>query len=61
MPGVSKCLTRAGLPEGRETVGWEKVLRLLVVHRLLDPGSEFRVHRQWDLNSAMDELLEADF
>ena len=49
------------LPEGRETVSWEKVLRLLVVNRLLDPGSEFRVHRQWYLNSAMDELLEAGF
>lgn len=49
------------LPEGRETVSWEKVLRLLVVNRLLDPGSEFRVHRQWHVNSAMDELLDAGF
>src|SRR6516164_7422623 len=49
------------LPEGRETVSWEKVLRLLVVNRLLDPGSEFRVHRQWYLNSAMDELLGTGF
>jgi transposase len=49
------------LPEGREAVSWEKVLRLLVVNRLLDPGSEFRVHRQWYLNSAMDELLETGF
>jgi transposase len=49
------------LPEGRERVSWEKVLRLLAVNRLLDPGSEFRVHRQWYLNSAMDELLEAGF
>ena len=49
------------LPEGREAVSWEKVLRLLVVNHLLDPGSEFRVHRQWYLNSAMDELLETDF
>ena len=49
------------LPEGRERVSWEKVLRLLVVNRLLDPGSEFRVHRQWYLNSAMEELLEAGF
>ena len=31
---------------GREMVDWEKVLRLLVVNRLIDPGSEFRVHRQ---------------
>jgi len=49
------------LPEGRERVSWEKVLRLLIVSRLLDPGSEFRVHRQWYVNSAMDELLEAGF
>ncbi len=35
------------LPDGREAVSWEKVLRLLVVNRLIDPGSEFRVHRQW--------------
>src|ERR1700756_1824725 len=49
------------LPAGRETVSWEKVLRLLVVNRLLDPGSEFRVHRQWYLHSAMDELLQTGF
>jgi len=49
------------LPEGREAVSWEKVLRLLVVNRLLDPGSEFRIHRQWFVDSAMDELLETGF
>ena len=49
------------LPEGREAVSWEKVLRLLVVNRLLEPGSEFRVHRHWFVDSAMDELLESDF
>ena len=52
---------RERLPEGREGVSWEKVLRLLVVNRLVDPGSEFRVHRQWFVDSAMDELLETDF
>jgi len=52
---------RQRLPEGRETVSWEKVLRLLVVNRLLDPGSELRVHRQWYLNSAMDELMGTGF
>jgi hypothetical protein len=36
-----------GLPDAREAVSWEKVLRWLVVNRLLDPGSEFRLHRQW--------------
>ena len=49
------------LPEGREAVGWEKVLRLLVVNRWIAPGSEFRVHRQWFVDSAMDELLGVDF
>jgi hypothetical protein len=52
---------RARFPAGREDVGWEKVLRLLVVNRLLEPGSEFRVHRHWFVESARDELLEADF
>ena len=58
-----------GLPEfwdtrlagSREEVAWEKVLQLLVVNRLLDPGSEFRVHRQWYLGTAMDALLGTDF
>lgn len=45
----------------RETVSWAKVLQLLVVNRLIDPGSEFRVHRQWFDQSAMAELLKADF
>lgn len=49
------------LPSGRETVPWERVLQLLVVNRLLDPGSEFRVHRQWFDQSAMAELLGVDF
>lgn len=52
---------QAKLPEGREAVPWEKVLRLLVVNRLLDPGSEFRVHRQWFDQTAMAELLGTDF
>jgi transposase len=52
---------QAHLPAGREDVPWEKVLRLLVVNRLLDPGSEFRVHRQWFDQTAMAELLGTDF
>jgi transposase len=49
------------LPEGRETVSWAKVLQLEVVNCLLDPGSDFRLHRQWYVDTAMDELLETDF
>jgi transposase len=52
---------QAKLPERREVVPWEKVLRLLVVNRLLDPGSEFRLHRQWFDQTAMAELLGTDF
>jgi transposase len=49
------------LPVGREAVPWAKVLELLVVNRLIDPGSEFRLHRQWFDQSAMGELLGLDF
>jgi len=49
------------LPDGREAVRWEKVLQVLVVNRWIDPGSEWRLHRQWFLSSAMDELLGVDF
>jgi transposase len=49
------------LSEGREAIGWEKVLQLLVVNRLIEPGSEYRLHRHWFLTSAMDQLLNTDF
>lgn len=47
--------------QGREAVAWEKVLCLLVTNRLIEPGSEFRVHRHWFDQTAMGELLETDF
>jgi transposase len=49
------------LPQGREDVAWPQVLELLVVNRLIEPGSEFRLHRQWFDHSAMDVLLGEDF
>jgi len=49
------------LPRGREGVAWPQVLELLVVNRLIDPGSEFHLHRQWFDHSAMDVLLGQDF
>ncbi len=48
------------LPEGKEQIPWAKVLQLLVVNRLIDPGSEFRVHRHWFGATAMDQLLDVD-
>ena len=52
---------RQRLPEGREAVSWSKVLQLEVVNCLLDPGSDYHLHRQWYVDTAMDELLETDF
>lgn len=54
-------LWRRKLPAGREAVRWAQVLELLAVNRLIDPGSEFRLHRQGFERSAMDELLGVDF
>jgi len=45
----------------RGEVPWAMVLELLVLNRLIDPGTEFRLHRQWFDRSAMDELLGCDF
>jgi transposase len=33
----------------------------LVAYRLIDPGSEWRLHRQWYVSSAMADLLDADY
>jgi transposase len=49
------------LERGREEVSWAQVLELLVINRLIDAGSEFRLHRQWFDQSAMDVLLGVDF
>jgi transposase len=37
------------------------VLQTLTIYRLIDPGSEWRLHREWFKNSAMADLLEEDF
>lgn len=49
------------LNEKKGDVSWTKVLELLVINRLIDPGSEFRLHRQWFDRTAMDELLGVTF
>ena len=49
------------LPVSREGTNWRHVLQTLVSYRLIDPGSEWRLHRQWFGNSAMADLLEEDF
>jgi hypothetical protein len=52
---------RERLPDSREGTCWRHVLETLTVYRLIDPGSEWRLHRQWFHNSAMGDLLEEDF
>jgi hypothetical protein len=37
------------------------VFKTRVVYRLLDPGSEWRLHRQWFEQSVMGDLLGGDF
>jgi transposase len=37
------------------------VLQTLCAYRLIDPGSEWRLHRQWFDQSAMADLLGEDF
>jgi hypothetical protein len=51
----------ARLGEGREEVPWAKVLELLVVSRLVSPGSEFRLHRQGFDQSALGDLWGSGF
>ena len=48
------------LGRSREGTDWEKVLRVLVVYRLLSPGSEWRLHRQWFGTTALPDLLGVD-
>jgi transposase len=50
----------ARLPQSREGTDWEKVLRILVIYRLLSPGSEWRLHRHWFSTTALADLLGVD-
>jgi transposase len=49
------------LPDSREGTCWRHILQTLVCYRLLDPGSEWRLHRLWFEQSAMGDLLGRDF
>lgn len=51
----------ARLPRSRKGTSWANVLQTLVCYRLIDPGSEWRLHRQWFEQSAMADLLGEDF
>ena len=48
------------LTDSRKGKRWQHILQTLVCYRLIDPGSEWRLHRQWFEQSAMADLLHAD-
>ena len=49
------------LPQNRKGTRWDAILKLLVIYRLIAPGSEWQLHRQWFEQSAMGDLLGGDF
>jgi transposase len=49
------------LPDSRKGTHWRNVLKTLVAYRLIDPGSEWRLHRHWFEQSAMADLLGEEF
>jgi hypothetical protein len=49
------------LPPNRKGTRWDLILQALCTYRLLDPGSEWRLHRHWYRSTAMADLLGAGF
>ena len=48
------------LEPSRKGTRWEQVLFVLVAYRLISPGSEWRLYREWFERSALANLLGAD-
>ena len=48
---------RGRLGVSREGTDWLDILKTLVSYRLISPGSEWRLHREWYLRSGMADLL----
>ncbi len=49
------------LRPSREGTCWYHLLMVLCAYRWIDPGSEWRLHREWYSKSAMGDLLHEDF
>jgi len=49
------------LPPSRKGTRWDLILKALTAYRLIDPGSEWRLHREWYVKSAMGDLLGAGY
>ena len=48
------------LPPSRKGTRWLDVLKVQVCYRLIDPGSDWRLHRHWYAHSALRDLLGTD-
>ena len=48
------------LPPSRKGTRWLDVLKVQVCYRLIDPGSDWRLHRHWYQHSALRDLLGTD-
>ena len=48
------------LPPSRQGTRWLDILKILACYRLIDPGSEWRLHRHWYEHSALRDLLGCD-
>lgn len=51
---------REKLSPSRKGTRWLNVLKTLVCYRMIDPGSEWRLHRHWYDQSAMGDVLGED-
>lgn len=49
------------LPPSRKGTRWDLIAQALCCYCLIDPGSEWRLHRHWYETSAMADLLGAGF
>ena len=48
------------LTPSRQGTRWLVILKIQVCYRLIDPGSEWRLHRHWYEHSALRDLLGSD-
>ena len=48
------------MPASREGTRWLDILKIQVCYRLIDPGSDWRLHRHWYEHSALRDLLGCD-
>jgi len=49
------------LPPSRKGTRWDLIVQALCCYRLMEPGSEWRLHRYWYEKGAMADLLGAGF